>query len=71
MMFKRMSVFLNKNSRIRIHKVNGILSDYIVELDDIEIRLPEEKLMDLFKRIEGVCNGKCKKKGEEEKGNFN
>jgi len=67
MLFKRISVFLNKHSKIRIHRVNGVYSDYILELDDMEIRLPEDKLRDLYNAIEGVCNGNCKKKNERER----
>ncbi len=67
MLFKRMSVFLHKTSEVNIKKVNGLYEDYVLELDDVEIRLPREKIKDLFDKLKGVVDGTYEKENSVEK----
>ncbi len=67
MLFKRMSVFLHKTSEVNIREVNGLYEDYVLELDDVEIRLPREKIKDLFDKLKGVVDGTYEKENSIEK----
>ncbi len=63
-MFKRMAMFLDDSSKLVIKKSNGPYGRYVLQIEDIEIILPERKAYDLYKMLEGVCNGNCQKKQE-------
>jgi len=54
MVLRRYMLFLSKKSNVDVKKKQGINGDYVLELDDTEIKLPEEKLYELHKKIEGV-----------------
>ena len=60
-MFKRMSMFLDNYSKIVIKKSNGPYGRYVLQIEDIEIVLPGRKAYDLYKMLEGVCNGNYQK----------
>ena len=47
----RYTLFISQDSRIEILKREGIGSNITLQVDDAEIRIPEEKLKEIWQKI--------------------
>ncbi len=50
-MMNRFTLFISNEAKIEIHKRSGIGNNVTMKVDDAEIRIPEDKLKELWYEI--------------------
>lgn len=52
----RFTLFLTKETKIEVKKREGIGDNVSLQLDDTEIRLPEDKLKELWNKLSDIVH---------------